>query len=189
MDRRQGAVDRQGRQGRQGRRGQHRRGTLAFLATLVLGAQLVGCGPPEAKAPNPTRTLDERRAIEVIRRAVAQEGVQPGPGREVQLASSGKPVRIDVGVQGHEYGVVYVTEDDAQKLGDAIPPPNRQEEKLRLVRAGADGETRLVLLYQTNYRYDDLVGETHEQTTITAERQLTRDVQDFITHARTRRFR
>jgi vacuolar-type H+-ATPase subunit F/Vma7 len=158
VDRRQGAVDRQGRQGRQGRRGQHRRGTLAFLATLVLGAQLVGCGPPEAKAPNPTRTLDERRAI-------------------------------DVGVQGHEYGVVYVTEDDAQKLGDAIPPPNRQEEKLRLVRAGADGETRLVLLYQTNYRYDDLVGETHEQTTITAERQLTRDVQDFITHARTRRFR
>ncbi len=186
---RQAVVRRQGAFDQQARRKQRRQGALALLATLVLGAQVVGCGPPEAKAPNPTRTLDERRAIEVIRRAIAQEGVQPGPGREVQLSSTGKPVLIDVGVQGHEYGVVYVTDEDAQKLGEAIPPPNRPDEKLRLVRAGADGETRLVLLYQTNYRYDDLVGETHEQTTITAERQLTRDVQDFITHARTRRFR
>jgi hypothetical protein len=155
----------------------------------VLGALLLGCGPPEAKAPNPTRTLDERRAIEVIRRAMTVEGAQPAPAREVPLSPSAKPIRVDVGVQGHEYGIVYVSDDDAQKLGEAIPPANKQDEKLRLVRAGPDGETRLVLLYQTNYRYDDLVGETHEQTTITAERQLTRDVQDFITHARTRKFK
>ncbi len=181
----------QGSFGKGGEGGEGGGGRLAvlLLAALGLGASLLGCGPPEAKAPNPTRTLDERRAIEVIRRAISQEGVQPGPGREVQLVSGGKLVRIDVGVQGREYGVVYVSDDDAQKLGPAIPPPNGPDEKLRLVRAGADGETRLVLLYQTNYRYDDLVGETHEQTTITAERQLARDVQDFITHARTRKFR
>jgi hypothetical protein len=155
----------------------------------VLGALLLGCGPPDAKVPNPTRTLDERRAIEVIRRAITLEGVQPAPGRDVQLAGSAKAVRVDVGVQGHEYGIVYVSDEDAQTLGDAIPPPNKQDEKLRLVRAGPDGEVRLVLLYQTNYRYDDLVGESHEQTTITAERQLTRDVQDYITHARTRKFK
>ena len=167
-----------------------RRGAvLLFAALAFVGAASVGCGPPEAKAPNPTRTLDERRAIEVIRRAMAQEGTQPAPGRDVELAGSGKPIRVDVGVQGREYGVVYVTDEDARKLGDAIPPANRQDEKLRLVRAGADGEVRLVLLYQTNYRYDDLIGETHEQTTITAERQLARDVQDFVTHARTRKFR
>ncbi|EYF08566.1 hypothetical protein [Chondromyces apiculatus] len=157
------------------------------LGGLSLGA--IGCGPPPARAPNAVRLLDERRAIEVIRRAMTQEGTQPAPAREVKLLSTGAMVQVDVGVQGHDYGVVYVTQEDADKLGVAIPPANRQEEKLRLVRAGEDGETRLVLLYQTNYRYDDLVGEEHEQTTITAERQLTRDVQDFVTHARTRKFR
>lgn len=164
------------------------RGALVGAAALALGAALAGCGGPEVRAPNPTRPLDERRAIEVIRRAIAQEGAQPASGREVELVS-GKPIRIDVGVQGREYGVVYVTDEDAAALGSAIPPANKQDEKLRLARAGEDGEVRIVLLYMNNYRYDDLVGESHEQTTITAERLLTRDVQDFITHARTQRFK
>lgn len=181
-----GTQEGEARGNKPGRRAWLLGGTL-LLAASALGA--MGCGPPAARAPNPTRPLDERRAIEVIRIAIAREGAQPAAGRDVQLAGNGKTIRIDVGVQGHEFGVVYVTDEDAQKLGDAIPPANKQDEKLRLVRAGADGETRLVLLYQTNYRYDDLVGESHEQTTITAERLLTRDVQDFITHARTRRFR
>lgn len=118
---------------------------------------------------------------------MVQEGAQPVPGRVVDLVS-GRKVRIDVGVQNRSYGVVYVTEEDAQALGAAIPPPNGQDERLRIVRGGADGAIRLVLLYQNNYRYDDLVGESHERTTISAERQLTRDVQDFITYARTQKF-
>ena len=81
------------------------------------------------------------------------------------------------------------SEDDAKKLGDAIPSANRKDERLRLVRSGDDGETRIVLLYQDNYLYDDLAGEGHSQTTISCERALTRDVQDFITHARTQKYR
>lgn len=160
------------------------RSTAVSALFLMLGA----CGPGEARAPNPTRPLDERRAIEVIRRAVAAEGVNPAPGREVMLIS-GKPVRIDVGVEGKEYGIAYITSDDAAKLGDAIPTRNQQDEKLRLARAGEAGDVRVVLLYQDNYRYDDLVGETHEKTTITAERELTRDVQDFVTHAKTQKYK
>jgi hypothetical protein len=57
------------------------------------------------------------------------------------------------------------------------------------VRAGEGGETRIVLLYQDNYVYDDLAGESHEQTSITCESQLSRDVQDFITHARTQKYK
>ncbi len=160
---------------------------MIAAAAIAVAAASAGCSGPDVKAPNPTRALDERRAIEVIRRAIAREGAQPAPGRDVEMA--GKSIRVDVGVAGHEFGVVYVSDEDAAALGDAIPPANKQDEKLRLVRAGADGETRLVLLYQTNYRYDDLVGESHEQTTITAERLLTRDVQDFITYARTQKFK
>ncbi|WP_437893836.1 hypothetical protein [Sorangium sp. So ce124] len=167
-------------------------GGARWAARLALGIAaaalaLAACSGGEARAPNPMRALDERRAIEVIRRAMAHEGAQPARGREVEL-TSGKKVRVDVGVQSRSYGVVYVTEEDAQALGAAIPPPNGRDEKLRIVRGGADGAIRLVLLYQQNYLYDDLVGESHERTTITAERELTRDVQDFITYARTQKF-
>lgn len=156
---------------------------LAFFTILA-----TACGPEEVRAPNPTRTLDERRAIEVIRRAMVEEGVRPAPARDVDM-TSGKPLHLDVSVEGFEYGVAYISDDDAEKLGDAIKPPNKPGEKLNLERVGPDAEVRVVLLYQTNYRYDDLAGEGHEMTTITAERELARDVRDFITHAKTKKFR
>ena len=156
---------------------------LAFFAVLA-----AACGSEEARAPNPTRSLDERRAIEVIRRAMVEEGVRPAPAREVEL-HTGKTLQVDVSVEEHEYGIAYISDDDAAKLGDGIKPPNKPGEKLNLERVGADSEVRIVLLYQTNYRYDDLAGESHEMTTITAERELARDVRDFITFAKTKKFR
>ena len=106
----------------------------------------------------------------------------------MQLAR-GAPIRIDVGVKNREFGIAYVTREDASSLGNAIPPPNQKDERLRITRAGEDGEVRIVLLYQENYVYDDLAGEAHEQTAIAAEQQLARDVQDFVYHARARKFR
>ncbi|MBK9266647.1 MAG: hypothetical protein IPM54_43530 [Polyangiaceae bacterium] len=156
---------------------------LAFFTVLA-----AACGQEEVRAPNPTRSLDERRAIEVIRRAVVEEGVRPAAARDVELRT-GKTLRVDVSIEGQEYGVAYISDDDAEKLGDAIKPPNGPDEKLRLERVGPDAEVRIVLLYQTNYRYDDLAGESHEMTTITAERALARDVRDFITHAKTKKFK
>ncbi len=156
---------------------------FAFFAIIA-----AACGPEEVRAPNPTRSLDERRAVEVIRRAVVEGGVRPAPARDVELRT-GKTLRVDVSIEGHEYGIAYISDDDADKLGDAIKPPNKPDEKLNLERVGADSEVRVVLLYQANYRYDDLAGESHEMTTITAERLLARDVGDFITHAKTKNFR
>jgi hypothetical protein len=160
----------------------------ALAAALASAIGAFGCGPGEARAPNPTRPLDERRAIEVIRRAVQTQGGSPAPARDVKL-TTGKELHVDVSVEGHDYGIAYITLDDAQRLGSAIPPPNRKDERLRLVRGGDDGETHLVLLYQDNYLYDDQVGDAHEQTTISAERALGRDVEDFITHARAQKYR
>jgi hypothetical protein len=166
---------------------------VAAFCTLaiVCGAwiALPACSSGEARAPNPTRPLTERRAIEVIRKAMRDDRLEPAPGRNVQLSPSGKTMHIDVGVRDHEFGVAYITQEDAHVLGDAIPPPNRKDERLRIVRAGSDGETRIVVLYQDNYLYDDLAGEAHEQTSIAVESQLTRDVQDFITHARTQKYK
>lgn len=160
---------------------------ISLALSLVTPLTLAGCEQEQVKAPNPTRSLDERRAIEVIRRAVQNEGAAPAAGRDVQV--NGATIHVDVSVEGHAYGIAYISVDDAQKLGSAIPPPNKKDERLRLLRGGDDGETRIVLLYQDNYLYDDLSGESHEQTTITAERALSRDVADFITHARTQKYK
>ncbi len=94
-----------------------------------------------------------------------------------------------MGVAGHAYGVAYISQEDADALAGAIPAANKKDEKLKLVRVGADGETRVVLLFAQNYLYDDQLGEAHEQTTITAESSLARDVQDFITYARAQKFK
>jgi hypothetical protein len=163
------------------------RSSACFSLALCAFAAL-GCGPGEARAPNATRPLDESRALEVIAKAIANEGEKPNPGRDVTLVN-GKTLHVDVSVDGRDFGVAYISTDDAQKLGDGIPPRNKKDERLRLTRAGSDGETRIVLLYQENYLYDDLVGEGHEKTSITAEHQLARDVEDFVTYAHAQKYR
>jgi hypothetical protein len=160
-----------------------------LLATgILVSSAAPGCEPPPAKAPNPTRTLDERRAIEVIRTAVAAEGARPAAAREEKLTNKEKSIRIDVSIEGKKYGIVYVSDDDKAALGDAIPTPNAKEEPFKIVRAGDDGSIVIVLLYQTNYRYDDLVGAGHEQTVITAENELTRDARYAVVGAQTRKW-
>ena len=164
-----------------------RRFALGVVGMLACGA-ILGCGPGEARAPNPTRPLDERRAIEVIRRAMKSEGVEPSVGRDERVAGSSKTIHLDVGVQGKRYGVSFVTTEDAQALADSIPAPNQKDERLKLVPAGDDGRIHVLLLFQQNYRYDDLAGDAHEQTTISAEAALARDVRDFVTYARSKSF-
>ena len=48
---------------------------------------------------------------------------------------------------------------------------------------GTDSDARILLLYDTDYLYDDDVGEEHEETTLTAELKLRRDVRDFLVRA------
>lgn len=156
----------------------------AGLAGLCLGAlALSACDPPPPKAPNVTRMLDERRAIEIIHRAVSAEGQRPTAGRDEPISNGTKTLHVDVSIDGKKFGIAYITADDQAALGSEIQAPNKPEEKLRLQRVGADGSAFIVLLYQVNYRYDDLSGEGHEQTTISCETELTRDVRDFVTYA------
>jgi hypothetical protein len=60
---------------------------------------------------------------------------------------------------------------------------------LQLVR-GADNEAdaRILLLYDEDYLYDDHIGTEHEETTITAEKKLARDVRDFLVRAHSERW-
>ena len=152
---------------------------------VMLGVAGVGCGPPAARGPNATRPVDEGRALNLIAQAVHDEGMTPLPPRTVTL-SGGTKVRLDVGVEGQKLGFVYLTAADVRELGSdplAKRPAGGNE---LIVRGGAgdDDGFHVVMLYATDYLYDDNVGEDHEATAITAENKLDRDTRDFIVIAR-----
>ena len=110
-------------------------------------------------------------------------------GRQLTLAD-GKRLEVDIGASAFKYGVAYVTRTERSALGNALPqPPPGQEDALQLVRgAGEEAEARVLVLYDTSYTYDDQVGIEHEETTLTAERKLSRDVRDFLVQARAQRW-
>ena len=91
---------------------------------------------------------------------------------------------------GRKYGVAYVTPNERSALGAALPSRSAEMgDALQLVHGiGGDAETRVLILHDTEYRYDDQVGTAHEETTITAERKLARDVRDFLVRAHAERW-
>lgn len=151
---------------------------------VVLALLAFACSSPEPRAPNPTRALDERRAIEIILAAFADERDRPVPGRMVHLAQ-GQELEVDVSSQGRKYGVAYVTANERAKLGAVLPPRDpSMGDALQLVSGlGDDTDARVLVLQDSSYLYDDHVGEEHRETTVTAELKLRRDVRDFLVRA------
>jgi hypothetical protein len=158
---------------------------LAVLAAL----QGAACGGPPPRTANPTRALDERRAIDIIIRAFHEERDQPIPGKSLLLAD-GTPLEVDVSAKGKRYGVSYITANERFRLGKALPPRDTSMgDALQLVNGtGSDAQARILILHDSDYLYDDQVGTDREASTITAERKLARDVRDFLVHAHSQRW-
>src|SRR5262245_26036875 len=92
---------------------------LPFVLALA-----AGCGGAPARQPNPTRAIDERRAVPIIAQAFTDESDSPAEGRDIRL-STGKSLRVDVTSTGHKYGVAYVTEADLAGLDAKADLPLR----------------------------------------------------------------
>lgn len=122
--------------------------------------------------------------MEVIIQAFHAENDRPVPGRMVAIGN-GKSIKVQVGSDGHKYGVAYVTPSEEQRLGSALPPrTSAMGDALQLVPGtGKDSGAQILVLRSSSYQYDDQVGTEHTETTITAENKLTRDVRDFLVKA------
>jgi len=154
----------------------------------IVFSLLGGCATPDAKPPNPTHPLDERRALDVINQAYKDVGATTADGRAIRLVT-GRPLRVDVGTEGRRYGIAYLTGAD-QALLDARAdlPPHTPGGDLPVVQgAGPDADAVILLLFAEDYQYDDFVGTGREASGIAAERKLARDVRDFLTQARLRK--
>jgi hypothetical protein len=93
---------------------------------------------------------------------------------------------MDVGVDGRKLGVVYLTASDIMDLGKD-PLSKRPSVGDQLIVRGGEGDDEgmhVVILYASDYAYDDNVGADREATAITAENKLDRDVRDFVIIAR-----
>ena len=172
------------------KRGLCRANPANFGRTGLAGALfLLACGAPPPRAPNPTRPLDERRAIEIILQAFQDERDVPVHGRPINL-QPGRQLEVDVAAQGRKYGVAYVTSSEKTQLGLALPPrdPARGDALQLMSGVGEDADAHVLVLHDTDYLYDDQVGEEHQETTVTAELKLRRDVRDFLVLAHSRKW-
>lgn len=160
------------------------KGRLRLIAQASVSLALLACGGPPPRAPNPTRPLDERRAVEIIIDAFRAEHDRGVTGRSIALPN-GKHLEVDVSAAGKKYGVAYVTANERRDLGNAVPMPEPgMEDALHLVRGtGEDADAKILVLHDSSYLFDDQVGEEHESTVLTAERKLERDVRDFVVRA------
>jgi len=153
---------------------------------LALGATLVSlaCSGPPPRTVNASRPLDERRAIELIIEAFRAEHDRGVPGGNLAL-SDAQSLHVDVNGQDRKYGVAYVTAPERITLGTTLPPRDpAMGDALQLVKGlGTDDDARVLVLQDTDYMFDDHVGESHESSSFTAELKLKRDVHDFLVRA------
>jgi len=161
---------------------------LALAGALLLGF-LAACGGPPARTALAMRPIDEGRAAKIIAESLRKEGLEAGPAKEITL--NGKKLVIDVTIQGKKYAIVYMSANDVLELGSA-PIAKKKElpgDPLRIEAGSSDeGKFNFVVLYATDYQYDDNEGIEHESTTITAENKLDRDVRDFLMIAKREHF-
>ena len=154
----------------------------------IVFSLIVGCATPDAKPPNPTQPLDERRALAIISQAYKDAGATAADGRAIRLFT-GHSLRVDVGTEGRRYGIAYLTGADQALLDTrADLPPHTPGGDLPVVQGtGPDADAVILLLFAEDYQYDDFVGTGREAPGSAAERKLARDVRDFLAQARLRK--
>jgi hypothetical protein len=153
------------------------------LSLLPLGP---GCSTPPPRSANPTKPVPERRALEIIGRAVRKKKMTPVEGHEITTQLGGK-LRADVILQEHKWGIAFLTANDlTQENAEPLPKKDPKRPNALVVVDAVNKEDtglKVLVLFERDYLYDDQVGEDHEQTMITAESAIERDVTDFLVQA------
>ena len=158
-------------------------GRAVPLALAVLGTSAAGCGGEAPKAPNILRPVDEPHAVSIMARVFREFGLDPVRNRTITFGSSDTPLRLDVAAKDKRFGIAYITWQDADKLGDALPKRGDPDAIIVVRGSGDDADARAALLFAADYMQDDLSGESHTSTSIAAEQKLELAARDVLRRA------
>ncbi|MBK8168995.1 MAG: hypothetical protein IPK60_01470 [Sandaracinaceae bacterium] len=162
---------------------------MTRIALVVLGcAVLNACGSAPAQTGisiAPPRELAEARALQIISDELTHLSVPNSRDWDIDV-NAARALRVDVHVDGSDFGIEYVTAQDRSDMGDIIPDPD-PDGQLRIMRGSrADGHAQVLVLDSQSYLYDEHIENVQEGALgmRDAEGRLTRDVEDFIAYAR-----
>jgi hypothetical protein len=154
------------------------------LGLLIVVHAACADDTPSSRTPTQSRPMDEARAQGVIARTFQAEGVEPEAGRTFSLSASDAP-KLEVGAQGHKFGVIWLTHDLETQIHGFLPKHDNDEGSLVVLDgASVDSGGHALVLWESDYMTDDLSGVAHSATQIAAERKLERDVRDFLLKAK-----
>jgi hypothetical protein len=153
------------------------------LAALAAMASAVACGGDDPRAPTILRPVDEPHAVSIMARVFRQFSLEPVRNRIVKFGPDDAPLRLDVAARDHRFGIAYITWQDADKLGDALPKRADPDAIIIVHGNGDDGDVNAALLFAADYMQDDLSGESHTSTSIAAEEKLELATKDILRRA------
>jgi len=158
--------------------------TRAFLAAVtLLVAAATGCGGEDAKSPTILRPLDEPHAVQIMASIFKDFGLEPVRNRMISFGTGDGQLKLDVAAKGKQFGIAYITWQDADKLGDALPK-RRDPDAIIIVHGnGEDSDVHAALLFAADYMQDDLSGEAHTATSIAARQKLELATRDILRRA------
>jgi hypothetical protein len=153
---------------------------LALAASTGLaGVGSTGCGGSAPAAPNILRPIDEPHAVSIMARIFRELSLEPVRNRTITFGPNDTQLRLDVAAKDKRFGIAYITWQDAERLGDALPKRGDPDAIIVVHGSGDDSDAHAALLFAADYMQDDLAGESHTSTSIAAEKKLelaTRDV-------------
>ena len=159
-------------------------GRVALLSLAALVAvPAAGCGGEPPRAATVLRPIDEPHAVSIMARVFRELGREPVRNRMIHFGANDAELRLDVAAKDKRFGIAYITWQDADKIGDALPK-RRDPDAIIVVRGnGDDDDVHAALLFAADYMQDDLSGEAHTATSIAAEKKLELATRDILRRA------
>lgn len=163
-----------------------RTGAIAALS-ICLSLLLSSCGPATPRPRRATeadkRHLNEGRAHKLVIETLEQNGVAYEPRWSADIGAD-EPLEVDLRLEGTHYGIEWVSPQDRQDYGEAIPRPDPDGLLRILPGAGEDAQVQILVLDYEAYRYDPDPDRVRAGATSVrdVEGRLQRDVRDFLVH-------
>jgi hypothetical protein len=110
-------------------------------------------------------------------------GLAPVRNRIIKFGAHDAELTLDVAAKEKRFGIAYVTWQDADKLGEALPR-RRDVDAVQVVRGnGDDDDVHAALLFAADYMQDDLSGEEHTAMDVAAEKKLAQVTREVLRRA------